>query len=55
MSNILLLAVTYVLKKRVSYQYLKNNDIISKANLVSAELISYPSTMKILNEGYNGV
>lgn len=43
-----------LLDNRISYTYLKENAIISEANLVTSELIDYASTIKLLNKGTNG-
>ena len=43
-----------LMKKRIGYDYLIDNRMISGANLVTAEIADYDATCKILEEGYGG-
>ncbi len=40
-------------KSKVSYKFLKDNQLISDANLITSEVISYRNTKKIFNLGYS--
>ena len=43
-----------LMKKRIGYDYLIGNGMISGANLVTAEIADYDATCKIIKEGYSG-